>query len=661
MSNGVTQMSNFKKTMMAAAGGAGGLDIPDVFSTYLYSGNSSAQTITNGIDLAGEGGLWWLKVRSQAGSHALYDSTRATGSEHFPLFSNATNAEYDDFDTTPTSTGFTINSTSSGTVNETGQDYVSWTWRKAPKFCDIVEYTGNNTARTISHNLGTTPGLIICKAKNSGGNWKVWHRSLSNGASGVMNLNRTDAETSNTTVWNNTLPTDTVFSLGTSNQANETGLDFVAYLFAHNDGDGEFGPDSDADIIKCGSYVGDDQDDGPEIDLGFEPQWLLVKNASSARNWVLVDNMRGIVTGGTDANLYPNTTSAEDPANGIRLTPTGFKCDSGGDNFNGNGHTMIYMAIRGGQLAVPEDADDVFAIDTRTAVSSISGTDASFYAGFAPDMALWRTVDTTANNLLTSRLTQSKLMYTNLDNAETSSTNGAYYFDKENGWFSLTSSDSDSYSWMWRRAPGFFDVLCYTGTGANRTIQHNLNASPDMIWLKSRETVSSSNDWIVYSSAFSNPTDTNITLNSSGGQNTGSGAILWNSTAPTDSTFSLGTYNGLNQSGKEYIAYLFSTLAGVSKIGSYAGSNSDQTIDCGFTAGARFVLIKNISRSSDWIVLDSVRGIVSGTDPFLRLNDNTSQNSAADYIDPDNSGFIVTGANSPTNQSGDNYIFYAIA
>lgn len=182
-----------------------------------------------------------------------------------------------------------------------------------------------------------------------------------------------------------------------------------------------------------------------------------------------------------------------------------------------------------------------------------------------------------------------------------------------------------------------------------------------MIWLKSRETVSSSNDWIVYSSAFSNPTDTNITLNSSGGQNTGSGAILWNSTAPTDSTFSLGTYNGLNQSGKEYIAYLFSTLAGVSKIGSYAGSNSDQTIDCGFTAGARFVLIKNISRNSDWIVLDSVRGIVSATEPFLRLNDSAAQNSAADYIDPDNSGFIVTGANSPTNQSGDNYIFYAIA
>jgi len=657
-------MATKKKLLQAAAGSAGsaGLDVEDVFSTYLYEGASAAQTITNGVDLAGEGGMVWGKQRTGTGYHWIFDTERGHSKWLYP---NDTMGEQsgaggissfnsDGFDLQGTSTFF----------NGSGQDYASWTFRKAPKFFDVVTYTGDGVAgRTVSHNLGSAPGCIIIKRTDSTSAWTVYHRGMDSTAPEdyAMYLNATGARTDSTVFWNDTAPTSTDFTVSNNNLNNGNGATYVAYLFAHNDGDGEFGPDGDADIIKCGSYVGDDQDDGPEIDLGFEPQWLLVKNASSARNWVLVDNMRGIVTGGTDANLYPNTTSAEDPANGIRLTPTGFKCDSGGDNFNGNGHTMIYMAIRRGQLAVPEDATDVFAIDTRTAVSSISGTEPSFSAGFPPDMALWRTVDTTANNLLTSRLTQSKLMYTNLDNAETSSTNGAYYFDKENGWFSLTSSDSDSYSWMWRRAPGFFDVLCYTGTGANRTIQHNLNASPDMIWLKSRETVSSSNDWIVYSSAFSNPTDTNITLNSSGGQNTGSGAILWNSTAPTDSTFSLGTYNGLNQSGKEYIAYLFSTLAGVSKIGSYAGSNSDQTIDCGFTAGARFVLIKNISRNSDWIVLDSVRGIVSGTDPFLRLNDNTSQNSAADYIDPDNSGFIVTGANSPTNQSGDNYIFYAIA
>jgi hypothetical protein len=305
----------------------------------LYSGNSSAQTITNGIDLAGEGGLWWLKVRSQAGSHALYDSTRATGSEHFPLFSNATNAEYDDFDTTPTSTGFTINSTSSGTVNQTGVDYVSWTWRKAPKFFDCVTWTGDGVAgRTISHNLNSEVGCIITKRTDSTSAWTVYHRGMDSTAPEdyAMYLNATGARTDSTVFWNDTAPTSTDFTVSNNNLNNGNGATYVAYVFAHNE-----------DLIQCGSYTGNDLDDGPEINLGWQPQWLLVKNASSARNWVLVDNKRGIsdVNAG-DKLLFPNTTAAEDPANGITLTSTGFKCDTGGDNFNGNGHTMIYMAIK---------------------------------------------------------------------------------------------------------------------------------------------------------------------------------------------------------------------------------------------------------------------------------------------------------------------------
>ena len=657
-------MATKKKLLQAAAGsagGAGGLDIPDVFSTYLYSGNSSAQTITNGIDLDGEGGLWWLKRRTGAGSHALYDSTRATGSEHFPLFSNATNAEYDDFDTTPTSTGFTINSTSSGTVNETGQDYVSWTWRKAPKFFDVIQYVGDGVSgREISHSLNSEVGLILVKQTNTAAGWYVLHKD-----SGLLILNETVAQYSDAITDGyfgdgSTLirPTSSVFTLGDNVNVNGSGNTYVAYLFAHNDGDGGFGPDGDADIIKCGSYTGNGSNTGPIIDLGFEPQWLMIKSADTAKEWRIHDTMRGLATNSSNPFIYANTTSQETNDTGpVNLLANGFQLSQGGSETNNNGTNYIYMAIRRGQLAAPEDATDVFDVETRI------NADPSYVSTTGVvDMAIDRYYNTTDDFRILSRLTGKNNLDLNNDTIETTNGYTYYPFDYNTGWFqSAGAAEANRISWMWKRAPGYFDSLCYTGTGANRTVQHNLNASPDMIWLKSRETVSSSNDWIVYCSAFSNPTDTNIVLNSSGGQNTGSGGILWNSTAPTDSVFSLGTYNGLNQSGKKYIAYLFSTLAGVSKVGSYAGSNSDQTIDCGFTAGARFVLIKNISRSSDWIVLDSVRGIVSGTDPFLRLNDNTSQNSAADYIDPDNSGFIVTGANSPTNQSGDNYIFYAIA
>jgi len=641
-------MATKKKLLQAAAGsagGAGGLDITSVFSTYLYSGNSSAQTITNGIDLDGEGGLWWLKRRSGTGSHALYDSTRSTGSEHFPIFSNNTSAEYDDFDTTPTSTGFTINSTSSGTVNETGQDYASWTFRKAPKFFDIQTWSGNDTnPRVINHNLSCQAGLVLIKdITGSGTDWFTAHHSEPTKNSFIT----TGAFF--TASYINTL-TSSSFTLG-DNVVNSAGREYVAYIFAHNDGDGDFGPDGDQDIIKCGSFV---QGTGSyDVDLGFEPQWVLIKSATSVTNWMLFDNMRGLVVDGNDAILKANTTAAEENSDPyLSLSANGFTSHL--DQITGN-QTYIYIAIRRGPLAPPEDATEVFDIYQNESTATVPG----FKHPFPVDFAFYKASTNTEDWWSGSRLTQGRTLRMNTSNIESSAS--SHLFDYMNGWSSSTTTQTDYISWAWRRAPGYFDALCYKGTGANRTVSHNLNASPDLIWLKSRETVSSSNDWWVYCSAFSNPTDTNIILNSSGGQNTGSGAILWNSTAPTDSTFSLGTYNGVNQSGKEYIAYLFSTLAGVSKVGSYAGSNSDQTIDCGFTSGARFVLIKNISRNSDWIVLDHVRGIVSGSDPFLRFNDTAGQNAFADYIDPDSSGFIVTGANSPTNQNGDNYIFYAIA
>jgi len=282
MSNTKTVMSQAANTLTAP------LNVEDVFSTYLYEGNSSTQTITNGIDLDGEGGLVWLKERSSADDHKIFDTER--GAEQ-RLSTNTTAAEANDDDelTAFNSDGFSLGPDSN--VNDFGVDYASWTFRKAPKFFDVVTYTGTGTARTISHNLGTTPGLIICKGTSTSGNWKVWHRGLSNGASGVLNLNRTEGETSNTTVWNNTLPTDTVFSLGTSTQANESGYEYIAYLFAHNDGDGGFGPNGDADIIKCGSYTGSTAPN--RIDVGFEPQFVIVKRTNASGDWHMVDSMIG--------------------------------------------------------------------------------------------------------------------------------------------------------------------------------------------------------------------------------------------------------------------------------------------------------------------------------------------------------------------------------
>jgi len=329
-------MSNLAM-MMGLSSGAGGVDVADVFSTDLYTSDGNNRDVVNGVDLAGEGGLVWFKVRNLSGDHALYDTERGVLKT---LSSNSSGSESTQSNslTAFNSDGYSIGT--SGYVNySSGYDYVSWAFKKQTSFFDIVTYSGTgNAGLTINHALGSVPGMIIVKSTDDTRDWAVYHRGVdaTNPEDYALVLQQTVAREDNVTWFNDTAPTATQFTVGNKLDINRSGKNYVAYLFAHNE-----------DLIQCGSYTGDDLDDGPEIDLGWKPQWLLVKNASSSRNWVLVDNKRGIsdVNAG-DKLLFPNTTAAEDPANGITLTSTGFKCDTGGDNFNGSGHTMIYVAIK---------------------------------------------------------------------------------------------------------------------------------------------------------------------------------------------------------------------------------------------------------------------------------------------------------------------------
>ena len=654
--------SSFQKTFMGAAGSGGAsLDITDVFSTYLYTGtyyneDGDKVTVNNGIDLT-EGGLVWLKSRENTRRPMLFDTERGAS---VSLSSNSTGANQsgDPLDSF-TSTGFVTGDNYE--TNEQDIDFASWTFRKAPKFFDIVTWTGNDSGRQIAHNLGVKPGCVIVKCTTNTFDWAVWHQGMQdNDPNGALQLNGTSASTafngeywSSTGSGNNTEPTDAVFTVSGAADVNRSGETYVAYLFAHNDGDGEFGPDADQDIIKCGSYTGNNSTNGPEIDLGFEPQWLMIKNITATSGWWMWDTMRGIVTstnGVDDAGLRANTTTAEALANRLHVTSTGFKLTSSASPVNDN-NTFIYMAIRRGPLAPPESATEVFAIDTLTAASPTNGSNASFTAGFAPDMALWRTVDTTANNLIASRLTQSKLLYTNLTNAESTSTNGAYYFNKENGWFTTSSSDADSYSWMWKRAPSYFDVVAYTGSGvAGRTVSHNLGVAPEMMWIKARDL--SSDDWAVYSAELGNTKHMRINGNDDAFTSTN----IWNATSPSITEFTLGTLSEVNRNGNDYIAYLFATLAGISKVGSVSHSGSSTDVNCGFSAGARFVMLKRTDATGGWYIWDSVRGIIAGNDPYLLLNSTAAEVTNTDYIDPLSSGFQISGAFT----DGD-YIFYAIA
>jgi hypothetical protein len=628
------------------------LEVENVFSTYLYTGTGSDQTITNGIDLAGEGGLVWVKNRDNPNSHWLLDSERSNFASR--LNTNLSGAQNSDSGAyaVPTSTGFTTKGNDAN-IGGSSYNYASWTFRKAPKFFDVVTYTGTGSAQNISHNLGSVPGMIIIKSTSNAFNWVVYHRGTDATAPQdyFTYLDLTNTRTNSAGPWNDTAPTATQFTVNTTSAVNFNGATFVAYLFAHNDGDGDFGPDGDADIIKCGSYTGTSSSSTiNQIDLGFEPQWLLIKGADYATGWQLYDNMRGISVNANDARLYADTTAAEGQSGDVDINATGFYPASGSFNTNYQGKTYIYIAIRRG-TAVPESAAEVFDVQTSTSANFVHTT------GFDVDLAITGSQDGWARNAgVIDRLRgDGRSLETSNTDAESAGNAGVHEFDRSREYLN-SSTSGDQVAWAWKRAPKYMDVVAYTGNStAGRTVSHNLGVAPEMMWVKPR---SATNPWQVYHSATGNTKAINF--------DTGTGYTsinYWYNTTPSSSEFTLGSSVGFNGSGVTYIAYLFATLAGISKVGSYTGNDSSQTIDCGFTSGARFVLIKSTTQSQPWFVFDSTRGIVAGNDPYLQLNSTAPENElgAIDVIDPHNSGFIVNTPMAGINDNNETYLFYAIA
>jgi hypothetical protein len=210
-------------------------------------------------------------------------------------------------------------------------------------------------------------------------------------------------------------------------------------------------------------------------------------------------------------------------------------------------------------------------------------------------------------------------------------------------------------NWAFSRAPGFFDVVAYTGTGSATTFNHNLGVVPELMIVKTRSLTAG---WQTYSAALANTEY--LVLNTTAAKATGT--TRWNSTTPTSTVFTLGTAVEVNNSSSTYVNYLFASCPGVSKVGSYTGTGALQTVNCAFTTGARFVLIKRTDSTGDWYVWDSARGISSGNDPYLLLNSIAVEETGTNYVDTDTTGFKVTAAApAALNAVGGTYIFLAIA
>jgi hypothetical protein len=286
----------------------------------------------------------WLKDRASAGtnSHQLFDSVRGGGKR---LSSNTTDAEATNpsngYLSTFDADGFSsvAGATDNFNWNNSGTQYAAWNWKKgATQGFDIVTYTGTGANRTVAHSLGVAPKMMIVKRRDGGVDyWDVLHQSANNGSGhlGALFLQRTDAWTSSSAEWNNTAPTSSVFSVGTSSSSNANGGTYVAYLFAEVAG-----------FSKFGSYTGNGSADGPFVYLGFRPRFVLIKNTAIGSNWAIWDTSRSAYNQVQDY-LLPNLSAAEGNAStvSIDVTANGFKVRGTDSGINGSGNTIIFAAF----------------------------------------------------------------------------------------------------------------------------------------------------------------------------------------------------------------------------------------------------------------------------------------------------------------------------
>lgn len=650
--------------MTTAAGAAGtGLNIEDVFSIALYKGNgSSTKTVQTDIDYT-NGGLLWIKNRDSSfyGHHQIQDTERGvgTGGLYHRLRLSLNSAEI----TNPTSYGISNLGTSSFTIsgndaryNNSTMQYLSYSFIKGKKFFDIVKYTGDGTApRQISHNLGSRPGFIIFKRYDATANWFGWHRSLGQSAANAERtflINGTDAAANGSAAFLRNV-TDSYIEIGNNTDINASGGSYIMYIWAHNEnGDGTHGETADQDIIHCGTYTG--SGGVQNINFGFEPSWVLIRRTDAVGKGYIMDEMRGLMgrDDASDNRVWIYASSLEGTVNGVAFEPTGFRTKQNtSSDLNANGGTFIYVAIRKGRMATPTQRNSVY--NKRPRNSAIQPFyDISYSDQFVTDFVIYRDLGSVTHNYFLSRKTGTYAVAPTTTSAEQNISD--FEFDWNYGVSKGTSGGTNTnlVTWQFRQAPGFFATMRPSETPYNTlTLNHSLGVIPEMVWIKATDV---SSDFYVYHKDV-------------GGSNT----LKLNSDAASsalnivDSVSDTQIVLGMSEMGftnDDVTIHLFASLAGISKVGSYTGNGSTtgQNIDCGFSAGTTFLLIKPESTTGNWHLFSQIN--TSGQDTIIRLNHTYAPATNADVIDYYASGFKVKEEGVyDLNTNGVDYVFYAIA
>ena len=312
------------------------IDNPELyFQCKIFTGNAGTLAVTLDGSENMSPNMVWIKPR-ETGSFGtkVWDTVR--GATNY-IETNGNGAEgtglsgVDSFD----SDGFTLGSY--GGSNPDGTGTVAWCWKEsATAGFDIVAYTGNDSNRNISHNLSSVPKFIIIKPRDQTDNWRVYHKGVDSSAEDYhLQLNENGARSDNATMFNDTAPTSSVFTVGTNSGINGDSNTFIAYVFSEKQG-----------FSKFTNYKGNGNADGPFIWTGFRPALVVTKKSSDEGDWIIYDNKRDV------DNLVHGRILLNDPAaeytedsHGLDFLSNGFKIRTSDQSWNESGETFVCMAF----------------------------------------------------------------------------------------------------------------------------------------------------------------------------------------------------------------------------------------------------------------------------------------------------------------------------
>jgi hypothetical protein len=644
-----------------------------------YDGTASNVTYEYGLNFTPD--LVWIKDRSNAEQHILNDSTRGAS---YDLSTNTTGAQVNrttgflSFDTG----GFTLGSDGGGVVNDaTRGPYVAWAWKanggtttsattteatngtyqaNVDAGFSIVTFTTSNSTvqppplNYCEHGLGVAPSIVIYKETNDGGPWQVNVPFISN--NGSLQLNTTDAMSSGFAY--DFFDSDSTNIAIRSNYAISRNVNLVAYVFAEVEG-----------FSKFGTYSGNGSADGPIIETGFEPAFVILKSTTlttAGSYWSMYDNKRN-TTNPKDLVIRANDSAVEitpsvNPNLSVNFLSNGFQIVGNYDGINGSGHSYIYMAF----AADPDtEAPTVAKSFTTVAYTGNGSTQTIDGLGFKPGLIWMKRRDTAQEHALVNIVSGPlKHLYSDLTNAEVTTTNGVSSFN-DDGWTmganGLMNNTNNTYvGWAWKaddneptintegtidtvvsaNANAGFSIVNWTGgSSGTATTGHGLSAAPELII---QRPINATSDWFIWHKDLTSGNSLRFTTAAE-------------STAIAFTVNSTLFYTNWTNTSYNWIAYCFHSVSGYSKIGSYAGNGTSQTVTLGFRPD--FVILRKYDDTQDWFIFDSVRGDTQPFDARLKANSSGAETTSDTNIYATDTGLNFSSAS--FNDSGKNFIYAA--